>query len=195
VSTRKGTYQTVFTNVVFSVGQSTKLSCDAESPARNSSVRYDAATKVITESRKNMEVKLTAYDLMVQQLNDLVSHSFGVYKTAETLPDGSTIYYLHDKPTLAESMKIWKQTADAFAVSTDGGVTYTSGFDAEGNAVFNVLSAIGINANWIRTGKLMSEDGSTLIDMAYGVANSDNISESDNIQNGYPLTLDFYLDG
>jgi hypothetical protein len=101
---------------------------------------------------------------------------------------------MHDKPTLAESMKIWKQTADAFAVSTDGGVTYTAGFDVEGNAVVNILSAIGVNADWVRTGKLLSNDGATLIDMAYGVANTDNINFSDNIQNGYPLTMPFNID-
>ena len=101
---------------------------------------------------------------------------------------------MHDKPTLVESQKIWKQTADAFAVSTDGGVTYTAGFDAEGNAVFNVLSAIGVNVEWLRGKYLMSNDGATLIDLDLGVANSDNISITDNVASGYPLRIPFNID-
>lgn len=195
VSDRKGNvYHSIVTNYTYQISKPCRISCEAESPLRNSSTRYSESTKAVVDARKEIEKKITAYDLAVQQLNDLVSHSFGVYKTAEELEDGSVIYYLHDKPTLEESTKIWKQTADAFAISTDGGQTYTSGFDAEGNAVFNVLSAIGINADWIRTGKLLSDDGATLIDMAYGVANSDNFSFIDNIQSGFPLIMPFNID-
>jgi hypothetical protein len=194
VSTRKGTYQIFVSNVSYGVGQPMRISCDAEPPARNSATRYSAETKTYVKARETTDKKLTAYDLMVQQLNNLISHSFGFYSSEEVLPDGSKIYYKHDKPTRAESTKIWKETIDAFAVSTDGGVTYTAGFDVNGNAVFNVLSAIGINADWIRLGKLLSNDGATLIDMAFGVANSDNFSFIDNIQNGFPLTMPFNID-
>ncbi len=191
---RKGnTYQTLLSRVSWGVHQNDAISCDAEPPARNSSTRYSITTKAVVEARKTMDIKLTAYDLMVQQLNNLVAHSFGVYKTEEILPDGSVIYYMHDKPTIAESLKVWKQTADAFAVSTDGGATFTAGFDAEGNAVFNVLSAIGINVEWLKGKYLMSNDGATLIDLDYGVANEDNISESENIQSGFPLEMKFYI--
>lgn len=64
------------------------------------------------------------------------------------------MFYLHNKPTLEESMTIWKMTADAFAVSTDGGKTWNAGLDSEGNAVVNVLSAIGIQFDWARGGVL-----------------------------------------
>jgi hypothetical protein len=191
---RQNTYQVLLTNVTYETGKHDKISCDAETPLRKNSTRYAASTKTIVEARKITEQKLTAYDLMVQQLNNLISHSFGFYSSEEVLPDGSKIYYKHDKPTRAESMKIWKETIDAFAVSTDGGVTYTAGFDVNGNAVFNVIAAIGIELDWVRAGKLLSNDGSTLIDMAYGVANSDNFSFIDNIQNGFPLTMPFNID-
>ena len=187
-------YQSYITSLLYTTGQRMVVKCIAETPSRNSSKRYSAETKAVVEARKRMEIKLTAYDLMVKQLNDLVAHSFGVYRTEVVLEDGSTVFYMHDKPTLAESQKIWKQTADAFAVSTDGGHTYTAGFDADGNAVFNVLAAIGINADWITAGKLLSKDGATLIDLDYGVANSDNLSFTDNIQSGFPLIMPFNID-
>jgi hypothetical protein len=151
---KQNTYQTLITNLTYSSGQYESISCDAETPSRNSSKRYSAETKTYIELRKTVQQKLTSYDLMVQQLNNLVAHSFGVYKSEEVLSDGSIIYYMHDKPTRAESTKIWKQTADVFAVSTDGGQTYNAGFDVNGNAVLNVLNAIGVNADWINAGTL-----------------------------------------
>ena len=87
-------------------------------------------------------------------LTSLITQSFGVFKTEEVLGDGSTVFYLHNKPTLAESKTIWKMTADAFAVSTDGGKTWNAGMDSSGNAVVNVLSAIGINFDWASGGTL-----------------------------------------
>ncbi|WP_310603467.1 hypothetical protein [Anaerosporobacter sp.] len=151
---KQNTYQTYITNVRYRIGSNESISCGAESPSSLSSSRFTEATKAIVASRKVAKSEITKYDSAVQQLNDLLAHSFGVYKTEQVQEDGSVIYYMHNKPTLAASMTIWKQTADAFAVSTDGGKTYTAGFDSNGNAVLNVLNAIGINANWINTGTI-----------------------------------------
>ena len=60
-----------------------------------------------------------------------------MYKTEEILDDGSSVFYMHNKPTIGESQTIWKMTADAFAVSTDGGKTWNAGMDSSGNAVVN----------------------------------------------------------
>lgn len=149
VSDRKGNvYHIMVTNLSYTVGENEKVSCDAETPSRKRSVRYDEQTKAIIDARKEAQKQITAYDLAVQQLNDLVLHSFGVYKSEETLPDGSKIFYSHDKPTLAESQNVWKQTANTFTVSNDGGQTWR-GMDADGNMVATVLNAIGVNAEWI----------------------------------------------
>lgn len=85
-----------------------------------------------------------------QKLTSLLTRSFGVFKTEQVLSDGSTVYYLHDRPELSDSMNIWKLTGSAFAVSSDGGKTWNAGVDAEGNVVMNILSAIGIDASWIK---------------------------------------------
>lgn len=205
------TYQSYITNLSYRVNSREQISNNAETPSRNSSKRYSAETKAIIEARKQMDNKLSSYDLSMQHLTSLITNSFGVFKTQQTLEDGSTIYFLHDKPTLAESLKIWKMTADAFAVSTDGGKTWNAGIDASGNAVVNVLSAIGVNADWVRTGKLQSYDNSVVIDLENGnfsfsdsngkalitpngVANSDNFQAVDNITNNYPLKMPFFID-
>lgn len=89
-----------------------------------------------------------------QKLTSLLTRSFGVFKTEQVLGDGSTVYYLHDRPELSDSVNIWKLTGSAFAVSSDGGQTWNAGVDAEGNVVMNILSAIGIDASWIKAGNL-----------------------------------------
>lgn len=98
--------------------------------------------------------KTAQYKIAEQRLTSLLAQSFGVFKTEEVQPDGSTVFYMHDKPTLAESANIWKMTGDAFAVSSDGGKTWNAGLDVSGNAVMNVLSVIGIDATWINADNL-----------------------------------------
>ena len=85
--------------------------------------------------------------------------SSGLYCTKDEQPDGSTIYYMHDKAKLSESMIIWKMTAEAIGISTDGGKTYPTGIDATGMAILNKIYVIGLNATYIKTGKLLVEDG------------------------------------
>ncbi len=159
---RKGNvYQTILTDINFVFLGLTTLTCAAESAARNSSSYYSQLVAAIIAARKNTTAQLTEYDKAVLMLAQIMANSAGIYITKETLEDGSTIIYLHNKSTVNESDTIWKMTADAFAVSTDSGKTWNAGLDSEGNAVVNVLSAIGINADWISTGLLQSKDGTS----------------------------------
>lgn len=151
---RSNTYYCLVTNLTFSIGSFTNVSCDAETPSKNSAKQYSEMTQAVVAARKNAQAQIDEYNKAVQSLTSLITQSFGVFKTEEILGDGSVIYYMHDKPTLSESKTIWKMTADAFAVSTDGGKTWNAGMDSSGNAVVNVLSAIGISCDWIRSGTL-----------------------------------------
>lgn len=103
----------------------------------------------------------------------MAANSMGLYETKEEQPDGSIIYYQHDKPTLAESQTIWKNTAGAFLVSNDGGETWR-GMDAAGNALLTVLSVVGIKADWIIAGLLKSQNGNTSFDLDSGFLSSQN---------------------
>lgn len=98
--------------------------------------------------------KTLSYHQVETQVTSLLAQSFGVFKSTEILPDGSSIVYLHDKPIRGESMTIWKMTADAFAVSTDGGNTWRAGMDSSGNAFLNILSVVGLEASWIHADNL-----------------------------------------
>ena len=105
---------------------------------------------------------------------------------------------MHNKPERAKSSTIWKMTADAFAVSTDGGQTWNAGIDSQGNAVVSVLNAIGINADWINAGSMLiggayrNQDGTITVcdasnNMIFKVSKSGIIINTQNLkvaQNG-----------
>lgn len=119
--------------------------------------KASAAAAAVTDVRKSvtqLNQKTGQYKIAEQQLTSLLAQSFGVFKTEEVLLDGSTVHYLHDKPKLADSLNIWKMTGDAFAVSSDGGITWNAGMDVSGNAIMNILSVVGIEASWIRADNL-----------------------------------------
>ena len=157
VTDRKGIrHRTVISNLTYSIDGWEKISADAETVSRKQS-SYSNTTKIVQAARKEVAKKISAYDLQVRYLNDLMSLSMGFYRTEEIAEDGSMVAYLHDKPELSESMTIWKNTIDGFAVSTDGVATWTAGMDSNGNAVVNVLSAKGINADWINAGCIQSQ--------------------------------------
>ena len=165
---RKGNlYQTVLTDIDFAFFGITQLSCSADSPIRNSSQYASEVTKAVVTARKNTEKQISAYDVEAQRFAAMAANSMGLYETKEVQEDGSIIYYQHDKPLIADSMNIWKRTADAFLVSNDGGKTWR-GMDADGNVLATVLNVIGINADWITTGMLRSKDGGTYFDLDTG---------------------------
>lgn len=156
VSDRKGNvYNSIVNSVSYKIGAFTKVDCQAEDPVRNGSQFISPAVQAaVAEARKNAEKQISTYDKAVQQMNQLAMNAMGFHTTVEDQPDGSRIVYLHDKPALEDSKTIYKQTIDGFFISTDGGQSYTAGFDKNGNVVVNILYAIGIVADWIRSGTL-----------------------------------------
>lgn len=130
---------------------------NASNAANNASnAANNAMTSVgtLTDDFKALAGKTAAYKIAEQQMTSLLAQSFGVFKTEEVLPDGSAVSYLHNKPKLADSTTVWKMTADGMAVTTDGGKTWNAGIDSSGNAMVNILSAIGIQANWVEVENL-----------------------------------------
>lgn len=148
-------YRSIVTDVDFSLKGFTVLKCSADSPIRNSS-KYNSNSTVqaAVQARKETKKEISEYDKAVQLMTSILSNSLGMFTTIEKTENGGEIIYQHNKPNLAESNIIWKKTENAFVVSTDGGETWNSGIDADGNAVVNVLSATGINFDWARGGTI-----------------------------------------
>lgn len=151
---KQNTYSCFISNRTFTVGSGTKISCDAENASRNSADKFSNETKAIAQARKVAQAQLSVYDKQMQLLTQLMSQSLGLFKTEQVQEDGSIIYIMHNKADLKSSNIQWKMTANGMAVSSDYGKTWNGGIDKDGNAIFNVMSAIGINFDWAHGGTL-----------------------------------------
>lgn len=151
---KQNTYSCFISNRAFTVGSGTKISCDAENASRNSADKFSNETKAIVQARKVAQAQLSVYDKQMQLLTQLMSQSLGLFKTEQVQEDGSIIYIMHNKANLNSSNIQWKMTANGMAVSSDYGKTWNAGVDKDGNAIFNVMSAIGINFDWAHGGTL-----------------------------------------
>ena len=176
---RKGNfYFTLINSVKYKIGGFTTISCKADDPVRNESsytseaakaeVRAkrkasELALKAYEDAKKHSDNQLTIYDYAVQNMNMLAANAMGLYRESEKQSDGSEIYYQSNRPITKNSAGkcqfetgsvVYKMTAEGFFISTDGGLSFTSGFDSNGNAIVNVLSAIGITFDWARGGTL-----------------------------------------
>lgn len=159
ITDRKGEkYKSFLTNVVLQPGSFEQISCNAESAARNSSKTYSLVTQAAVDARKSVWRERTAREQALQEFKDRLDNSTGVYTTVQTQQDGSQIFYLHDKPTLAESQAVWKMTAEAWGVSTDGGQTWNGGMTVDGDTIVRILNAVGVNADWINAGAITVTD-------------------------------------
>ena len=151
---KQNTYSCFISNRTFTVGSGTKISCDAENASRNSADKFSNETKAIVQARKVAQAQLSVYDKQMQLLTQLMSQSLGLFKTEQVQEDGSIIYIMHNKANLNSSNIQWKMTANGMAVSSDYGKTWNAGVDKDGNAIFNIMSAIGINFDWAHGGTL-----------------------------------------
>jgi hypothetical protein len=182
ISDRNGKqYKSYLTSVTLNPGAFEQLECSAKSVSRNKQKQYTLSQQVQAESKKNLKDERTAREKAIEELSQRLSESSGTYTTVETQPDGSNIYYLHNKPQLSDSDIIWKMTAEAWAVSTDGGQHWNGGMTVDGDVIARILTATGVNADWINTGtiKAIDKDGNTtfLVDVTTGrvVINADSV--------------------
>ena len=173
VDRKDNVYKTIITSNDFNYLASSSLENGLESPERNRSVYSGNATEVYRKTQEAIRKSRTEWEKAAENLNNQIKNSSGLYPTEEEQPDGSTIYYFHNKPTLEESSTIIKITAQALAISTDGGKTYPTGITVDGNAIVSILDTIGVNASWINTGVLniSDEDGNEImyVDVDTGV--------------------------
>ena len=158
---RGNSYHTFVTDVNFVFFGITTLKNSAESGMRNASKYGSEDTQTNVHLQELIEQERTDRQEAIKNLGDSLNAGGGLYATYEKQPDGSTITYLHDKPTLKESKTVIKITAEAIGVSNDGGKNYLYGFVLDGDIIARILYAHGIDADYINTGAIIVRDAET----------------------------------
>lgn len=171
IDRKQNVYKTYVTRVKYSVNGGMSVSCGAKSASRNSADNAGASTSAVVKVRNELHQELGIRDENIKNLGETLANASGLYHTEAKQPDGSTVYYLHDKPTTGQSQIIYKVTASGIGISTDAGKTYATGLSADGNAVLNRIYAIGINADYLTTGRISSKNGNSFIDLDTEEAN------------------------
>lgn len=171
IDRKQNVYKTYVTRVKYSVNGGMTVSCGAKSASRNSADNAGASTSAVVRARNELHQELGIRDETIKNLGESLANASGLYHTEAKQPDGSTVYYLHDKPTTGQSKIIYKVTASGIGISTDAGKTYATGLSADGNAVLNRIYAIGINADYLTTGRISSKNGNSFIDLDTEEAN------------------------
>lgn len=184
-------YLTPLTDVSGNVGGLTTVKTQADDPIRGSSDYYSEGTKAIVAARQMVKKETSAREEAVKRLEQKISdtNASGMFCTDVKQEDGSTIRYLHDKPTLKESSNVIKVTSEAIGISNDGGKTYPYGITLDGETITRLLYAEGINADYINAGTILVKDKDKNVifeaDMDAG-----SVYISGNVQIGGGKTLD-----
>ena len=168
---RKGrSYPFLVTRTNFSIGQSQTSVCGAETPAKNSAIKYTQDTKNYVTLRQQIIDEKTDREQALNDLSTRLNEKNAMYTTVETDPQtGEEVaWYLHDQPLLTDSAYVWKMTTSAWGVSTDGGRTWNAGMTVDGDTIVRILQARKINADWITTGILQDKGGVNSINLDTG---------------------------
>lgn len=105
----------------------------------------DTITETV-DSKIESNQKVEFLNTYVASMAEIITNGLGLFFSKELKPGGGYVYYLHNKPKRENSQYQWTINAQGFAISQDYGQTWTAGIDANGNAVFNVLSANVVEA-------------------------------------------------
>lgn len=177
-------YLTPITNVSSSLNGITTVKTQADDPIRNSSTYMSEATKALVEARQLVKDERTEREKAVERLANTLKESGGLYMTEDPQDDGSVIYYMHNKQTLEESDIVWKLTAEAIGISTDGGKTYPYGFTVTGEMITRLLYAEGINASYINAGALIVRDTNGKIIFSADIDNNQIVIDGASVRIG-----------
>ena len=181
-------YPIIISRTVFSVGNPQQIYSSAQAPSilENGLERQTEASKNYADTLARIGKEKTAREAAINALSESLANSAGLYSTI--IPAGQkdpisgskvvsgNLYYLHDRPNLTESQVIWKMNAEAWAVSTNGGNTWNGGMTVNGDVIARIISAQGLNAEWITTGQLESRNGNFYADLDTGEVICENIS-------------------
>ncbi|MBR0411053.1 MAG: hypothetical protein IJI25_08645 [Eubacterium sp.] len=176
---RKGNeHPILITRSNFSIDNSQTTVCGAETPARNSATRFSQGTKSYVESRRKLLEERTSYEAKLAELHEKIDTASGLYYTEVKQSDGTSKYYYHDKKNLEESNIRILISDVGITVTPNGGKTWY-GLEVNGDLIARILTARGVNADWINTGTITSKDGSVAINLDKNTINIKGVTSFD----------------
>lgn len=180
--------QTIISNMTFKLNGYTALSVKGETTTKKGMAQANPLTKresalvkaLQNAARAETDEKIDALLLM----NQLAAYSMGLYPHVEMLADGSKIFTYTDKPTLAASTKVYRFNANGFFVSNDGGQTWNSGLDSDGNLIVHILTADIVRTGLLSAVEINIGNGTFTVDQNGNVVANSLSSNNANITGG-----------
>lgn len=149
--------------------------------ANMNTVINETVNTAIDEKVGNLDIDVGFIEQDLNDLGKLIINGLGLYFTREALPSGGYRFYLHNKPTLAQSDVQYYMSSTGLMMSNDGGQTWVAGYDATtGEMILQALSTITLRATEIYGSLLRFGDvNSNYIDVApYSDSNSNPLGVS-----------------
>lgn len=149
------TFYAIITHVNVKLNSNTVIEGKGETLTKNSYARQNPLTAqeslIIETIKETVNETLNTRVQAVLEMNEMIANSLGFYKTTITGSDGSQKTYLHDKPKIEDSKTIYTITANGFAFTNsgwnNGSPVWEYGLTKDGNAVFNKVSAYGMEVS------------------------------------------------
>ena len=112
-------YPIIVTHTTFKIGGQQHSICGSETSANNSAARQTQTSQAYNQISATVQSNMSSITTKLESFP-------GLYHTVETA-NGTTVYYIHDKVSLASSSIIWRLSSQVISVSRDGGRTWTEG--------------------------------------------------------------------
>ena len=162
--TAGGEHKTIVSNVTYSLFGKTLIDGKGVGKTQDAQAQHGEMTAyerfVIDQTKKQLENKLAEEHAGSLLLNQIISGAVGLYRSEVKNESGTSVWYYHDKATLAASTIIYtfNENGFAFTKSWNGGnPVWQYGITREGSAILNALYANKVTADMIDAGAVTSE--------------------------------------
>lgn len=160
-------HKTIVSAVTYTVNGTMSLAGEGVGKTENERSPASGTTKqeklIIEKVKQSLEADSAGKYSTLVNLNQTIGGAFGLYQT-EAERDGVKSLYFHDKPTLDDSTIIYTFNSGGFAWTDawqKGNPIWKYGFTQGGNAVFHILAAYKIQADYLEAGCVTAEKIST----------------------------------
>lgn len=131
-------YRSFISDIDFVFGSVTSLSNNTKNQSQLT-ISTPSTIVSVANSINTVNRNIQPYETQVEQLNNLANNALPYYITKE-VNGNSIITYYHNNSTLSSSTVVYKICKEGIFLSHDGGTTWISGFDQDGNAVIYTAS-------------------------------------------------------